>query len=420
MRLISFVVVADLLPGTRELLVEALQGLQSDAGHMPELRMGKASRSGCRYWLHGRQRKAFDGRRPAAQFEELRAAGLLRKLREDNATGTYFAFTPASFRERDAIVQSVPAINSKKMRRARPAQPPSELMSASTRLDVLRGLMEKAKTSLGALIEVSEVQSKAESSAGSGLVYMPRHWWRWRDLKQEDRPLLGAARKSAEKWLEACRVTLALGGPEHLDEFEECQKTVRRMYIRGSNSEGPVSEGLDANARQVREEIEKQFALVDALPSAHEAEELILVPDTNALLQDPDIENWQTGDQKCTIVIVSQVQAELDTKKAGRSKVAEKAASLIRRFKEYARRGDSLEGVPLSGTRYFREVPIRPNMEQAPSWLESSQPDDCILAATLELASHHLSSRVILVTRDRGLQNKARSAECPAIDVEDL
>jgi rRNA-processing protein FCF1 len=412
--------VAELLPGTRDLLLETLDGLKPNSEHIPELRMGKPGRSGCRYWLYGRQRKVFEGRRPAAQFEELRAAGLLRKLREDKSTGTYFAFTPAAFRERDAIAHAAGTSNARSKTRSRPAQPAPELTSAPTRLDVLRTLGEKAKISLAELIEVSKVKKTVENDPGSGVVFIPLHWWRWLELKQEDRPLLGAARKSAEKWLEACRVTLALGGPEHLEEFGELQKTVRRIYIRGSNSDGPMSESLVENTRQVQEAIDKQFALVDALPSAHEPKQLILVPDTNALLQDPDMESWQTGNQKCTIMIVSQVQAELDTKKAGSTKVAEKAASLIRRFKEYSRRGDSLEGVPLSGARCFREVPIRPNMEQAPSWLDSSQPDDCILAATLELASNHLSSRVILVTRDRGLQNKARSAECPAIDVEDL
>lgn len=411
---------AELLPGTRELLSETLVGLEPDSEHMPELRMGKPSRSGCRYWLYGRQRKAFEGRRPAAQFEELRAAGLLRKLREDKATGIYFAFTPAAFRERDAMAHATGEDKASSKTRSRPAQPAQELTNASTRLEVLRTLGEKAKASLAELIEVSGVKKTVENDPGSGVVFIPLHWWRWLDLEQEDRPLLGAARKSAEKWLEACRISLTLSGPEHLKEFEELRETVQRIYIRGSNSDGPLSEGLEENTRQVHEAIDMQLALIDSLPSAHEAEQLILVPDTNALLQDPDIENWQTGNQTCTIVIVSQVQAELDAKKAGSSKVAEKAASLIRRFKEYSRRGDSLEGVPLAGARCFREAPIRPNMEQAPSWLDSDQPDDRILAATLELAANHLSSRVILVTRDRGLQNKARSAECIAIDVDDL
>jgi predicted ribonuclease YlaK len=145
-----------------------------------------------------------------------------------------------------------------------------------------------------------------------------------------------------------------------------------------------------------------------------------VIPDTNALLADAEIEHWTVGDDDCVFVVVSQVQAELDAMKRSDRKVAEKASSLIRRFKEYSRRGDTLVGVPLSGRRRFQEMAVSPDMSMAPSWLDPSEPDDKILAAALLLSAKRPNARVLLVTRDRGLQNKARAAELPAVDVDDL
>jgi hypothetical protein len=414
-----YFVVADLLPGAKALLSEALEGLDPDSPNLPELRMGKAGRNGCRYWLYGKQRKVFNQRRPASEFEELRNAGFLRRLRTDKSTGTYFAFTAAAFRERDGLAGAQTNAAGPPVHE-RPASPAAELNDSATRLETLRGLAEEAKEALAALMEVSEAVKTVDNDPSSGVVFIPMHPWRWLDLAPEHRPLLGAAKEATDTLLSACKATLGVGGPEHLEEFEDLSDSLRRMYVRGSNSAGPRSESPSKNNELAAEAIAGVLRLIDSLPSAHEDGDLILVPDTNALIQDPELENWQTGPLPCTIVIVSQVQSELDRKKASDSKVAIKATSLIKRFKEYSRRGDTLSGVPLAGTRRFKEVPIRADMNHVPSWLDGTDPDDRILAATLELASKHLGSRVVLVTRDRGLQNKARSVQCPAVDVADL
>jgi rRNA-processing protein FCF1 len=411
----------DLLPGTRELLVSLLDGLQADTKNLPEVRVGKPSRSGCRYWLYGGSKKPFEGRRQEAEFEELRSAGLLRKLRVDKSTGIYFAFTPAAFRERDAMlrVQASAGAGPNAAKR-RPEVPPPELTAARSRLDVLEGLREEAKATLDGLLGVSQIRRTVENEPGSGIVFIPLHFWEWKQLAPPDRPLLGAARETGERWLGACRTTLASAGPEHLEHFDELSETVRRIYVRSSNAAGPLSEGIEANRRLVNKAVDDQFGLLEQLPGAHQAARLLLIPDTNALLKDPEIEHWQVGDGDCLFVIVSQVQAELDSMKSSERKVAAKAAGLIRRFKEYGRRGDTLAGVPLAGNRRFREVPIRPDMSLAPDWLDPEEPDDRILAAALGLASKHSNAPVVLVTRDRGLQNKARAAELPAVDVDDL
>jgi rRNA-processing protein FCF1 len=407
----------DLLPSTRELLVALLDGLDENTPNLPEVRMGKGGRSGRRFWHYGAQKKAFEGRRPAAEFEELRVHGLLRKLRVDQSTGTYFAFTPDAFRERDAILRAENTEESGSSRaRQRPDTPPPELLSARSRLDVLGQLLEEAKSALRALLEVSVVEDRF---APDSMVITP-HPWKWKQLAAGDRPLQGTARTAGERWLETAGVTLDVAGPEHRGKFDRLSDTIQRIYIRGADDNGPVSETTAGNLGAVEQDIDEQFALIQELPGAHEPPCRILVPDTNALLQDPEIEQWEVGDDNSEIVIVSQVQAELDSHKNSDRKTSQKAEKLIRKFKEYGRRGNTLVGVPLAGRRQLREVPLNPDMSLAPSWLDASEADDRILAAALEIASKAPNSVVVLVTRDRGLQNKARAAELPAVDVNDL
>ena len=52
-------------------------------------------------------------------------------------------------------------------------------------------------------------------------------------------------------------------------------------------------------------------------------------------------------------------------------------------------------------------------------WLRGGHADDELLASVLELRCQDLNAVVALATRDRNLQNKARFARCPHLDVED-
>ena len=131
------------------------------------------------------------------------------------------------------------------------------------------------------------------------------------------------------------------------------------------------------------------------------------------------MEEWNVGTQGPSIVVLPQVIAELDSRKMDGS-VRKKADGLIRQFKEYGRRGDTLKGVKLAGTTTFREEARAPSFEGAPTWLTDKNADDRILVGALELAQRRLTSTVVLVTRDRNMQNKARRLALPYLDAEDL
>jgi hypothetical protein len=413
--------VGALLPATEDLLVEVLEGLTAQDPALPELRAGKPGRNGSRYWLYGKTKKTFSGRRPFSQFDELRTAGMLRRLRTDKQTGTYYAFTPQAFAYRDRLIQQRSGEARTTADRRRPDNPPPEFSGAESRLEILRKLEAKARQDLDSLIDVSSLTKTVENDPNSGVVFIPLHPWRWLPLEAASRPVLGRAKRSLEVWLEAGNLTLATAGPEHLEQFNEASETLRRYIDRSEKASGPPSGDIDSARARAHELLHEQLQILDALPAAHEAGQTLVVPDTNALLTDPAIEDWQLGTEACTVVIVPQVQSELDEKKVGgNDQIKTRAASLIRRFREYGRRGDTFEGVPLAESRFLREIPVQAGNESAPNWLDVTHRDDRILVSALSLAAQHLTARLVVVTRDRNMQNKARMLQLPAVDVADL
>lgn len=406
---------SDLLPATRVLLVELLEGLDRGDATLPELRVGDPGRSGSRYWLYGAEgRRPFETRRPFAQFDELRAAGLLRKLRKES-TGTYFAFTPRAFDLRDRIVnQRSPST----ARRKRPSQPPLELSAAEDRLSLLRNQHAETRAALIGLVELSSI-TEFRNSPGSGIFYVPINPWTWDPLPAGALLALGAARAHADAWLMLARGVIAAAASEYLEDFDSESDVVRSVYIRDSSAKAPAGDPARV-IQEVDAALSKQLQIVESLPGAVEPGALLVIPDTNALLQDPALEDWVLGEETVWVVIAQQVVTELDAKKVdGNEKVRAKAETLIRRFREYGRRGDTLAGVKLAGNKMFLELPLAADMTLVPS-LDPTHADDRILASALHLAALRLTSRVVLVTRDRNLQNKARFFRLPAVDVAEL
>jgi predicted ribonuclease YlaK len=96
--------------------------------------------------------------------------------------------------------------------------------------------------------------------------------------------------------------------------------------------------------------------------------------------------------------------------------VREKAVKVIARIKGWRRQGSLLEGVTVDGTITVIAVAEEPNMRQTLSWLDSENADDRVIAGILELHARHPAERVILVSGDINLQNKADAASIEVVD----
>jgi PIN domain len=160
----------------------------------------------------------------------------------------------------------------------------------------------------------------------------------------------------------------------------------------------------------------KQLAVLADLYDAS-AGEPAYVPDTNALLHNPDLDRWRfKGVKRFTIVLTPAVLDELDRLKVEHRNpdVRAKAESLIGRIKSWRSRGDLLAGVTLRrNLSELKSIAVEPRVEEALPWLDRTNADDRLIAAVIEVTRQNPRASVNLVTRDINAQNKAAYARLP-------
>ncbi|MDB5978273.1 MAG: hypothetical protein JWR07_5033 [Nevskia sp.] len=90
--------------------------------------------------------------------------------------------------------------------------------------------------------------------------------------------------------------------------------------------------------------------------------------------------------------------------------VRDKAKRAITRIKGWRAQGPLLEGVIADKTIRIRAVHNEPDVSKSISWLDPKNEDDRIIASILQIQAARPTARVLLVTGDINLQNKADAA----------
>lgn len=148
----------------------------------------------------------------------------------------------------------------------------------------------------------------------------------------------------------------------------------------------------------------------------HLEKQIYIIPDTNALIQNPDLEDWVFEKKPFTILLVPTVLSELDKLKIEHrnEEVRKKANSVINRIKGYRNRGSLFEGVNLrNGVSYLMSSAIEPNFTNTLNWLDENNNDDRFIASYFEIIRSYPDYNVSIVTGDINLQNKAEFALIP-------
>ena len=151
------------------------------------------------------------------------------------------------------------------------------------------------------------------------------------------------------------------------------------------------------------------------------AEQYILVPDTNFIIDNPDITLYGRclGQDHYTVVVVATVVAELDELKykyRNDKQRASKISAANHALKRLRSLGDTFKGVSAADGVLFQMVPIEPNFGNAPGWLNKTVGDDRVVVSALEIQFQHPDTTVILLTNDLGMQNKAELAKLPYVE----
>jgi predicted ribonuclease YlaK len=151
--------------------------------------------------------------------------------------------------------------------------------------------------------------------------------------------------------------------------------------------------------------------------------EAIYVPDTNALLHNPNLESWAFSEtSKFTVILLTTVLSELDLLKVSHrnEEIRKKAETFIRILKEYRRRGKLTTGVTIVKDKIkIQAIALEPNMKVSLPWLDPGNNDDRILAGVIEVMCDRPRSLVMAVSRDINFQNKAEFANIPFVEPPD-
>lgn len=237
----------------------------------------------------------------------------------------------------------------------------------------------------------------------------------WGELPIEGERLASKLREEYDRLVEVLRVLLRSQDRRTLQELEQSRKRLRQWIDQsGDHSFKNGQEAADAFVK----ELDEQLGLLEKLYDWRERE-YIYVPDTNALIFHPKIEDWSFDESpRFTLVLMPTVLAELDKHKVNdrNQAVRDKAKQLVRQLMEYRRRGSLASGVVIRKDKItLRTLAVEPDFESTLSWLDRANNDDRILAGFIEVLRQHPRCPVFLVTSDINLTNKADYAGLPCV-----
>ena len=253
---------------------------------------------------------------------------------------------------------------------------------------------------------------------GSGVVFIcPEYHWGQASPEQLNAQL--AIKRDYEVWFEIFRSVFHTATDDLNQRIKEADQAFRQWIELSSN--WSISPDRAANEKQLREDAE-QFVKILAILEAGGGIETILIPDTNAIVGEPDPIQYKdiAGDDSFTFLLLPTVLAELDSMKNSHRNpdFRKKVKSAITRIKGWRNQGSLLDGVTVNRTITVRAVASEPDMQRTLTWLDEHNRDDRIVATVLEVQSAHPTARVVLITGDINLLNKADVARIESAELD--
>jgi len=244
-------------------------------------------------------------------------------------------------------------------------------------------------------------------------------WDKWGELDDSIRQVQSRVLEEYQRFSSTLEFFLNKQPENTIKNFQESKKII--LSVIQQDWEQNTSFGnCDLAFSEAEKAIGEQIKLLNRLYTISQ-NKFVIVPDTNALLFNPDIQNWSFDSiEQFSIVLMPTVLSELDKLKMdSRSEsVRQKSEKLIRQIKEYKRRGKLTEGVPIVKNKIqLVAIAVEPIISASLSWLDlEHSDDDRLLASCFEIMRRMLNSQVILSTRDINLQNKAEFAHLSFVE----
>jgi hypothetical protein len=262
----------------------------------------------------------------------------------------------------------------------------------------------------------------------SSMTQMDRDWgsavWlgptgEWGKLDVEGHRIQSRVLEEYGRFFDTVRVLVKGLPSDALRTLEESDEAIRKVV---EQSELTWLGSVEAARTSALSALNTLCELLDRLHDAGGGAAIYL-PDTNALLHNVDLEQWEfTACDRFELVLGPSILVELDELKINHRNpdVRAKSEGLISRIKGYRARGQLTQGVPLrKPTSTIRAIATEPRLDEALPWLDPENRDDRFIATAIEAIRLHPRSAVTIVSRDISLQSKAELASLPYVEPPD-
>lgn len=273
----------------------------------------------------------------------------------------------------------------------------------------LRNELSAITDALASLI--SELPVKRRTQDGFGVIFIgPDHYWGETTSAQANRQL--AIKRDYDEWYEVLRSVFRDPTNDVGRRILEAHRDLVRWVELSSN--WSITANPANNVAALRRDAGK-YDDVLAILEAGGATTEILIPDTNAVVSEPNPERYRAiiANEGFIFMLLPAVLGELDNLKNNHRNpdFREKVQKAITRIKGWRNQGSLREGVTVNRNITVKAIAREPDMKASLSWLDVDNQDDRIIAFVLEVQAANPAARVVLVTDDINLGNKADVAK---------
>lgn len=251
--------------------------------------------------------------------------------------------------------------------------------------------------------------------SGPVVFVAPKHHW-LKPSPEQKRTQLDLSRRYGAA-MELLAVLTRGGPPSLLRELEEA-RTALASWIELEDN-WSLSSDRSTNAAKI-EQCGRDLQAIVGVLAAGPRGRLVVVADTNSMLECADPVGYRglAGAPAFDFLLLPTVLSELDKLKIEHRNpdVRDKAKKVITRIKGWRHQGPLLEGVTIDKSIVVRARHNEPKVSSSLSWLDPDNADDRIIASVLDIQAEAPSARVLLVTGDINLQNKADAAMIETVE----
>lgn len=274
-------------------------------------------------------------------------------------------------------------------------------------VDKIRAQLESISNELSQLIR--EASIKRMDRSRNVRVIAPEYYWGELNAEQKNDQI--RLKRKYDRIAEVISALLRNAPKDIAKEVTDSDKRYRMWLEFESNwSLKPSSE---ENELRFKEDIEAVYKIISILSSGKDDDEIV-IPDTNSIMFNPDPTSYRSlvGSGEFKFLLLPTVLNELDELKIlhRNPDVREKANKCIKRIKGWRSQGSLQEGVTVDSNIKISAAYQEPDMDNTLSWLDRENCDDRIVASILAVQAEYPNSKVLLVTGDINLQNKADAA----------